>query len=166
MVKQDEPITGAGAGINHLEPVTSKTSDVNIEKEEVKDVHATYHEAIAAAPFKPWSKSSIQLYFIFLVAYVNAMASGFDGVCTLPSCILSRLLLVHLQFDQRHGAVPELLSTWRAGIEYWISDDAVPGRKYGWRTNCCWSHHPHCCQEPFVSPWWSVLVGNGRRNGN
>ena len=28
MVKHDEPITGAGAGINHLEPVTSKTSDV------------------------------------------------------------------------------------------------------------------------------------------
>jgi len=89
MVKQDEPITGAGAGINHLEPVTSKTSDVNVEKEEVKDVHATYHEAIAAAPFQPWAKSSIQLYFIFLVAYVNAMASGFDGVSTSTLHIIS-----------------------------------------------------------------------------
>ena len=79
MVKQDEPITGAG--LNHLEPITSKTSDVNVEKSEVKDVHATYHQAIAAAPFRPWAKSSVQLYFIFLVAYVNAMASGFDGVC-------------------------------------------------------------------------------------
>lgn len=78
MVKQDEPITGLDP--NALEPVSSKTSDTL--KTEVKDVtaHATYHEAIAAAPFQPWSKSSIQLYFIFLVAYVNAMASGFDGV--------------------------------------------------------------------------------------
>lgn len=81
MVKQDEPITGLDP--NGLEPVSSKTSD--IQKTEVKDVqgHATYHEAIAAAPFQPWSKSSIQLYFIFLVAYVNAMASGFDGVSRL-----------------------------------------------------------------------------------
>lgn len=82
MVKQDEPITGSG--INHLGPMTSKTSDVNVEKAEVKDVHATYQEAIAAAPFQPWAKSSIQLYFIFLVAYVNAMASGFDGVRFRP----------------------------------------------------------------------------------
>jgi hypothetical protein len=83
MVKQDEPISGIPT--NTLEPVNSKTSDIA----EVKEVqgHATYHEAIAAAPFQPWSKSSIQLYFIFLVAYVNAMASGFDGVShyTRPS---------------------------------------------------------------------------------
>lgn len=82
MVKQNEPITGPGSHHLDLEPVTSKTSDVIVEKSEVKDVHATYQEAIAAAPFQPWSKSSIQLYFIFLVAYVNAMASGFDGVRT------------------------------------------------------------------------------------
>lgn len=79
MVKQDEHITGIEP--NALEPVNSKTSD--ILKTEVKDVQ-TCQEAIAAAPFQPWSKSSIQLYFIFLVAYVNAMASGFDGVSPYP----------------------------------------------------------------------------------
>lgn len=75
MVKQNDHITGIEP--ESLAPVTSKTSD--IQKTEVKDVQS-YQEAIAAAPFQPWSKSSIQLYFIFLVAYVNAMASGFDGV--------------------------------------------------------------------------------------
>lgn len=93
MVKHDEPITGAPpTSINELEPVNSKTSDVVVEKAEAKDVHVTYQEALEAAPFQPWSKSSIQLYFIFLVAYVNAMASGFDGVSDplgplLPVCL-------------------------------------------------------------------------------
>ena len=107
MVKQDEPISGITH--NALEPVTSKSSDANVEKSEVKDVHATYHEAIAAAPFQPWSKSSIQLYFIFLVAYVNAMASGFDGVGSSHSRqVPVSDYSVDLQLHQRNGAVSRL----------------------------------------------------------
>lgn len=107
MVKQDEPISGITH--NALEPVTSKSSDANVEKSEVKDVYATYHEAIAAAPFQPWSKSSIQLYFIFLVAYVNAMASGFDGVGSSHSRqVPVPDYSVDLQLHQRNGAVSRL----------------------------------------------------------
>ena len=42
------------------------------------DVH--FYETVTAAPLNPWSKTSIQLYFILLVAALNATASGFDGV--------------------------------------------------------------------------------------
>lgn len=42
--------------------------------------NAGYYESITAAPLNPWSKTSIQLYFILLVAALNATASGFDGV--------------------------------------------------------------------------------------
>lgn len=45
------------------------------------DVH--FHETITAAPLDPWSKRSLQLYAILLVAALNATASGFDGV-SLP----------------------------------------------------------------------------------
>ncbi|ORY28150.1 general substrate transporter [Naematelia encephala] len=40
---------------------------------------AAFHESIGAAPLNPWSKTSVQLYFILLVAALNATASGFDG---------------------------------------------------------------------------------------
>ncbi|OAA46761.1 hexose transport-related protein [Beauveria brongniartii RCEF 3172] len=43
--------------------------------------NANYYETITAAPLDPWSKTSIQLYLILLVAALNATASGFDGVC-------------------------------------------------------------------------------------
>lgn len=42
---------------------------------------AHFHQSVTAAPLNPWSKTSIQLYFILLVAALNATASGFDGVC-------------------------------------------------------------------------------------
>ncbi len=39
-----------------------------------------FHESVTASPLDAWSKTSIQLYFILLVAALNATASGFDGV--------------------------------------------------------------------------------------
>lgn len=50
---------------------------------EIKEIQgdAHFYETINAAPLDPLSKTSIQLYFILLVAALNATASGFDGVC-------------------------------------------------------------------------------------
>ncbi|KAH8896870.1 putative hexose transport-related protein [Thozetella sp. PMI_491] len=47
----------------------------------VKEVQGDqqFHQSVTAAPLDPWSKTSIQLYFILLVAALNATASGFDG---------------------------------------------------------------------------------------
>lgn len=39
-----------------------------------------FHETVTAAPLDPWSKTSIQLYLILMVAAFNATASGFDSV--------------------------------------------------------------------------------------
>lgn len=41
---------------------------------------ARFHETVTAAPLNPWSRTSIQLYLILLVAALNATTSGFDGV--------------------------------------------------------------------------------------
>lgn len=43
-----------------------------------------FHETTKAAPLDPWSRASVQLYLILLVAALNATASGFDGVSTAP----------------------------------------------------------------------------------
>ncbi|PHH91576.1 hypothetical protein CDD83_11112 [Cordyceps sp. RAO-2017] len=40
---------------------------------------ARFYESTHVAPLDPWSKTSIQLYLILLVAALNATASGFDG---------------------------------------------------------------------------------------
>ena len=47
-------------------------------KEVQGDSH--FHETVTAAPLDPWSRTSLQLYAILLVASLNATASGFDGV--------------------------------------------------------------------------------------
>ncbi|GJN67728.1 hexose transport-related protein [Purpureocillium lilacinum] len=41
--------------------------------------NAHFHETVTAAPLNPWSKTSLKLYMILLVAALNATASGFDG---------------------------------------------------------------------------------------
>ncbi len=46
--------------------------------------NANFYETVSAAPLNPWSKTSMQLYLILLVAALNATASGFDGVCRQP----------------------------------------------------------------------------------
>ena len=59
-------------------------TDFDLEKTEGKatevqgDSH--FHETVTAAPLDPWSRTSLQLYAILLVASLNATASGFDGV--------------------------------------------------------------------------------------
>lgn len=46
-----------------------------------------FYETVTAAPLSPWSKTSVQLYLILLVAALNATTSGFDGVSpTSPQC--------------------------------------------------------------------------------
>lgn len=39
-----------------------------------------FYETVTAAPLNPFSRTSLQLYMILLVAALNATASGFDGV--------------------------------------------------------------------------------------
>ena len=40
---------------------------------------AQFYETVTAAPLSAWSKTSLQLFAILLVAALNATASGFDG---------------------------------------------------------------------------------------
>lgn len=69
------------------EPVVDQSS-INgdaIDKSAIGNVtevqgNTHFHETVTAAPLDPLSMTSIQLYFILLVAALNATASGFDGV--------------------------------------------------------------------------------------
>ena len=49
-----------------------------------KQGDAHFHETVNRSPLDPWSKTSLQLYLILLVAALNATASGFDGVRSSP----------------------------------------------------------------------------------
>ncbi|KAM3430881.1 hypothetical protein MY4824_007454, partial [Beauveria thailandica] len=49
--------------------------------------NANYYETITAAPLDPWSKTSIQLYLILLVAALNATASGIFMIYTIGNMI-------------------------------------------------------------------------------
>jgi len=51
--------------------------------------NAHFHETVTAAPLNPWSKTSLKLYMILLVAALNATASGFDGVRIFPTIPLT-----------------------------------------------------------------------------
>ncbi|WWC64363.1 uncharacterized protein I303_106973 [Kwoniella dejecticola CBS 10117] len=69
-----------------LAPVSSvnsitKQDEKNLDSSEIKDVqgNSAFIETVTAAPLSPWSKTSLQLYAILLVAALNATASGFDG---------------------------------------------------------------------------------------
>ena len=59
-------------------------ADLDLEKTEGKAIEVQgdshFHETVTAAPLYPWSRTSLQLYAILLVASLNATASGFDGV--------------------------------------------------------------------------------------
>ncbi|POS73460.1 hypothetical protein DHEL01_v208144 [Diaporthe helianthi] len=48
---------------------------------EIKEVQgdSKFYETVTASPLDPWSKASLQLYLILLVAALNATSSGFDG---------------------------------------------------------------------------------------
>ena len=85
--KHDEPIAdtptvaSSGGGDEH---------DLKASIGEVLEVQGNqeFLHAVTSAPLNPWSKTSIQLYFILLTACLNATASGFDGV----SCCIRRPL--------------------------------------------------------------------------
>lgn len=64
----------SGEPVDNSEPEKThgKTTEVQ------GDSH--FHETVTAAPLDPWSRTSLQLYAILLVASLNATASGFDGV--------------------------------------------------------------------------------------
>lgn len=64
-----------GANVSSSEP-SDKTYGKTTEVQ--GDSH--FHETVTAAPLDPWSKTSLQLYAVLLVASLNATASGFDGV--------------------------------------------------------------------------------------
>ncbi|KAG8157183.1 hypothetical protein KVR01_012891 [Diaporthe batatas] len=55
--------------------------DIKPSAGEIKEVQGDSHfyETITASPLDPWSKTSLQLYLILLVAALNATSSGFDG---------------------------------------------------------------------------------------
>jgi hypothetical protein len=61
---------------------TESIADAKLADGEVTEIQgdSNFLETVTAAPLNPWSKTSIQLYFILLVAALNATASGFDGV--------------------------------------------------------------------------------------
>lgn len=80
-----------------------------------------YHETVTSAPMDPWSRTSIQLYFILLVAALNATSSGFDGVSEEEEAenqkyrgIMAYPLAVDLQLHQCHGSVQGILPPYRA----------------------------------------------------
>lgn len=56
--------------------------DIKPAAGEITEVQGDSHfyETVTAAPLSPWSKTSVQLYLILLVAALNATTSGFDGV--------------------------------------------------------------------------------------
>lgn len=83
---------GPSRTATHQQDADDVTKTVAAEITEVQgDLH--FHETVTAAPLNPWSRTSLQLYSILLVAALNATASGFDGV-SLPDhhFLASRLL--------------------------------------------------------------------------
>lgn len=56
--------------------------DIKPAAGKIKEVQgdSQFYETIMAAPLSPWSKTSVQLYLILVVAALNATTSGFDGV--------------------------------------------------------------------------------------
>lgn len=75
---------------DELQPELQQVNTANDERPsfdkanaDIREVqgNANFHETVTGAPLNPWSRTSIQLYLILLVAALNATASGFDGVC-------------------------------------------------------------------------------------
>lgn len=97
-----------------LEPVKPQGKVTEIQG----DSH--FYETVTAAPLNPWSRTSLQLYAILLVASLNATASGFDGVRsyhlidTNVTGISANIGQVDIQLHQCHVAIPGLFPPRRA----------------------------------------------------
>ena len=93
----------------NLEPVKAQGEVTEIQGD------SNFYETVTAAPLDPWSRTSLQLYAILLVASLNATASGFDGVCghhlvnANMKGSVTNIGQVYLQLYQRHVAVPGVL---------------------------------------------------------
>ncbi|CAJ2504594.1 Uu.00g119880.m01.CDS01 [Anthostomella pinea] len=79
MDKTDDEISSA-PGVP-ITPVHTAGSDADKVKGEMTEVQGDshFHETVTAAPLDAFSRTSLQLYAILLVAALNATASGFDG---------------------------------------------------------------------------------------
>ncbi|OAA71679.1 hexose transport-related protein [Akanthomyces lecanii RCEF 1005] len=79
-----QPVDDAQPELHHVStaqddrPASFDKKDNGADIREMQG-NANFYETVSAAPLNPWSKTSIQLYFILLVAALNATASGFDG---------------------------------------------------------------------------------------
>lgn len=100
--------------IDDIKPAAGKIKEVQ------GDSH--FYETVTTAPLNPWSRTSLQLYLILLVAALNATTSGFDGVSlTDPDMVNSWLnlrVLVDLQLHQRHGSISRVFPPYGARIKH------------------------------------------------
>lgn len=105
----DTEVPSPSRAVHQREDVDDATKTVAAEVTEVQgDLH--FHETVTAAPLDPWSRTSLQLYSILLVAALNATASGFDGVSAPDQHLFWHLgswpgFVVDIQLDQCHEAI-------------------------------------------------------------
>lgn len=84
--KDSRGIEMAQATSHQQDDVEDIKTAAGMIKEVQGDSH--FYETVTAAPLSPWSRTSIQLYLILLVAALNATTSGFDGVSLAnPQCV-------------------------------------------------------------------------------
>lgn len=88
--RSSQPTATVGHGSIHADPDVDPAMEKGDREITQIQGDAHFYETVTAAPLNPWSKTSLQLYMILLVAALNATASGFDGVrprsVTLHSC--------------------------------------------------------------------------------
>lgn len=99
--------------IDDIKPAAGKIKEVQ------GDSH--FYETVTAAPLNPWSRTSLQLYLILLVAALNATTSGFDGVSVTDSEMVNgwlNLRSVDLQLHQRHGSISRVFPPYGARIKH------------------------------------------------
>ena len=74
---KSEPLSSDAGSDSNVRPLASIAA--------VLEAHdARFTAATASQPLNPWSARSFQLYAIFLIAYLNATSSGFDGTSDTP----------------------------------------------------------------------------------
>lgn len=99
--------------VEDLKPAAGKITEVQGD--------SNFYETVTAAPLSAWSRTSVQLYLILLVAALNATTSGFDGVSRTVSHVLKSWLTqwaVDFQLHQCHETVSGVLPSHRTWIEH------------------------------------------------
>ncbi|KAK9443237.1 Lactose permease [Metarhizium brunneum] len=77
--RSSQPTATVGHGSIHADPDVDPAMEKGDREITQIQGDAHFYETVTAAPLNPWSKTSLQLYMILLVAALNATASGFDG---------------------------------------------------------------------------------------